>query len=445
VVGALLGAALWLTGSTAAAQGVAADEPAALSAPGIAVDRLVAEALARHPRLAAAHLRTEAADANAEAQGDWPWPRLEVALTPMAEHNGRHPIFQRLSLMQTLPSLDALDARTHRAKADASRMRAQHKAVALELGRAVRRGAAEHLRLDAEIEVNTRLRALWARLVTTLQDQLSVGRARQSDVLLAQVEVARLQNDDYDLRQRRVVARALLNTLLRRAPDAPLPTIEPPSQMPPDAVDELLAWVQKHHPTLAGATAEIAARRAAVAEADTRDNLSVTVGIDLQLMAMGMSSVEISPSKPGVMFMAGTTLPLWTGAVDAEARAARAAVHAAEAAQDDQTRALAFDVIEQHVRVESALRRLAMFDDAVLPLARESVAVQERAYAGGDGGVLTLLDAWRTLERFEIERVRAEAELAGALADLRYAVGRPDRPARRPSPATRSPEVENER
>jgi cobalt-zinc-cadmium efflux system outer membrane protein len=124
--------------------------------------------------------------------------------------------------------------------------------------------------------------------------------------------------------------------------------------------------------------------------------------------------------------MAGASLPLWTGAVDAETRAARAAVAAAERTQDDRRRLLALEVLERHVAVETALRRLALYNDAVLPLARQGAELREAAYAAGRGRFTDLLDAERILLRAELDRVRAMATVALALADLQRAVGKPE-------------------
>lgn len=405
---------------------------AELRAEAISPDRLVALALARHPRLESARAQIDAAAFTVDSQGYWPWPQLEIALSHMADASGRRPIFQRLSVMQDLPWSAQLEAQKDSAKAQGRATRARLRLTLLDIALKVRLATAQRLRLDAEHALVLRQIETWKQREITLQDRLAVGSGDASSILLAQVERARLENEAHDLRQLSTVAQARLNLWLSRPTDAPLPRIEAPSQMPPDAVDELIEWVKKNHPSLSVAAAEIASARAAQASASVKARPQFSVGVDVQLMSMGDNAMHVSPTQPGVMLMAGSSLPLWTGSVRAEERAAKAAQAAAEAAQTDEIRELSFAVIEQHVAVESALRRLALYDDQIIPLAEQSLAAVEAAFAADRSPFTALLDAQRTLERLEHERIEAEAQLAEALATLRFTVGRPDRPAKPP-------------
>ena len=86
--------------------------------------------------------------------------------------------------------------------------------------------------------------------------------------------------------------------------------------------------------------------------------------------------------------------------------------------------------LQLEARLEQALyawrdagRRVALYDENLLPRSRQVVAVAQAGYEAGGATFGDLLDARRDLLTLETEAVRRHLELALALNDLAHLVG----------------------
>ena len=69
------------------------------------------------------------------------------------------------------------------------------------------------------------------------------------------------------------------------------------------------------------------------------------------------------------------------------------------------------------------MQMLTLFEEDILPKARQTLQVSSRAYNVGEVDFLQLIDNWRQLLRYEVNYRRLEANLRQSLADLEQAVG----------------------
>ncbi len=398
------------------------------SQPTLDVEAAVAHALQNNPRVAAAERAARAAGATVDAVGAWPEPTLRVTASPLPIETRNGPAWAAAALAWPLPWAGELDAATEGAAAQAEAARLRVAEVRLAVAREVRLACADLRLVEAEQAINARTADLVRRFVELAQTRLAVGRGSQNDVLTAQVELARLSNQALDLAQQRVTRAAALNLALGQPPATPVPAVAPPATPAAEALDDLLAWMRAHHPTLARFDADIAARRAALRQADYAGVPRFDVGVAYTYVGEPHHDGGADPGRDALALTAGVRLPLWAGSYDARVDAAAHAVGAEEARRQDAEQMAAYQVIENHVRAETALRQARLLESTVLPLARQSVAVLEEAYAADRAGFLQLLDAERALERFELEHARARAAVEARLADLRHAVGRPPAP-----------------
>ena len=74
-------------------------------------------------------------------------------------------------------------------------------------------------------------------------------------------------------------------------------------------------------------------------------------------------------------------------------------------------------------KVQAAENALSLYEQAILPQAKQQVEVALASYEAGRTDFLSLIDTQRTLKEAQIayEKVRADHELG--MADLRFAVG----------------------
>ena len=81
------------------------------------------------------------------------------------------------------------------------------------------------------------------------------------------------------------------------------------------------------------------------------------------------------------------------------------------------------EVTDLFARAKSQQDMLTLFQDDILPKARQTLNVSIPAYNVGEVDFLQLLDNWRELLRYEVMSRRLQASLRQTLAELEQAVG----------------------
>jgi outer membrane protein TolC len=268
--------------------------------------------------------------------------------------------------------------------------------------------------------------SLLAAAESAVRARFGVGEARYVDVLRLRAERLRIQSEREAAGTEASVARLSLAALAgdsaaainavtavdRAAPSAAegpagggflLPVAPTVESLMAIAVEVRLADTR---------LAQAAAERQLVL-ARQRPATSVTIGIQ-RIAADGDRGAGLGP-----IIAAGISLPFTARTANRAAEAAAterlSAAGVARASTGAATRA---GLALSRARYESARRRFASFDAALLRGAREEREGALAAYRANDLSLIDLLDFERALSRVEIERARALLDAFVALADL---------------------------
>jgi outer membrane protein TolC len=251
-------------------------------------------------------------------------------------------------------------------------------------------------------------------VVSASNARYASGTAPQSDVLRAEVEVARL-----DALARALVgdlrsAEAMLNTSLALDADTPVPPLAPLALTRP-----VPAWAS----IKAALTArpELAAGRAHLARAEAEVQV-------MRDMFKPMATVRTGPAYTmaegrGWMAMVGLSLPIWRGKLRAglaEAQAMRAVSGADLRAM---TRMIEGEAAAAVGRLEAARERQAALTTNVLPRARMAIEPAVAGYAAGQLPLVSVIEAVQALWLVQSDLIAAETELGLAWARLGRAIG----------------------
>jgi outer membrane protein, heavy metal efflux system len=248
----------------------------------------------------------------------------------------------------------------------------------------------------------------------------SVGGGRQSDVLRAGVEVARMQADLERMRAMRTGAAARLNAVLGRPADAAIPEVsfEPLAADLP-SIDALQAWAAEDRPTLERS-------RIGVTQARTREALArrelwpdLTMGVQY-----GQRPGEMGTERMGSL-MVGFTLPVFARQRQMQMR--REATAMSEMAHADlagRSARVSADITAFLAEASRARTLITLFRTEVLPQAEANVASAFSSYRVGRVDFMTLLDAQMTLNEYRQETFSLLAEYGRMVAELEMTVGR---------------------
>lgn len=247
-----------------------------------------------------------------------------------------------------------------------------------------------------------------------------VGEGRQTDVLRAQVEIARMIEDTVRMTTMRVGMSGRLNALLNRPADAPVP----PPALPlfPDSMltlDAALRQSQTGRPMVRAAERDVdaAAAQATLARRELWPDLTVGLQYGQRGSVMGterMGSLMLGASVP--VFAKSRQLKMRD-----EALAMRRMADAELAEMRARTRG---DVTTAYADLARARSLATLYRTTIIPQAEAAVASALAAYRVGGVDFMTLLDDRMTVNKYRQDLFALEAGQGKSWAELEMLLGR---------------------
>ncbi|GAG01476.1 unnamed protein product, partial [marine sediment metagenome] len=231
-----------------AAYSVASPAPAVEAVPPVApdlgspqpVEVYISYALSQNPDIEAARKRVDAAAYRVPQAASLRDPTFGVTAFPEPVQTAAGQQEVAMTASQHLPWFGKLGTRAAAAEADANVARAQLAAVELEVVEQVKRAYYELYFLQKAIRISEDNRKLLLDFVRIADSKYRTGKASQQDVLRAQVEVFKLDNQLIRLRQQIDSSQAKLARLLHVSPDTPVRALEqPPREQIPQDLERL--------------------------------------------------------------------------------------------------------------------------------------------------------------------------------------------------------------
>lgn len=389
------------------------------------LDVYVQAALAQNPSIRAARKRVEALAFQVPVAASLPDPTLGLTVQPEPVQTAAGQQEVVLAANQKLFWFGKRDTRAAAADAEAEAARADLASVELRTISQVKHAYYDLYFHQQAIQVTLAEQRLMEDIRDVAQSRYQAGNTSQQDVLRAGLEIDRIQVELLQLRQKRAAASTRLASLLHVHPTAPLETV---AQLPEESLaadlEQLLASAVAARPELHARLAAIRNKRHKVALARLDYKPDVTVGVSwIDVAEAGISPV--SNGRDSFLLTAGWNLPLNRPRLDANLRSAEAQAVAAAREYDDLRDQTQQAVTDLFLQAETQQELIQTFDQAILPRARQTLEVSAQAYNVGDVDFLQLIDNWRELLRYEIQRLRVEVDLRKTLAELERVVGEP--------------------
>ena len=237
--------------------------------------------------------------------------------------------------------------------------------------------------------------------------------AQQQDLLRAEVEYRRAENELRGMEAEQPQMRAMLNAMLGRPPDAALSLpdrLPPPRSLLPAEDAELLALAAQNNPELADLALQVKGRRDALelARLQLIPDFNPFVGFTgsvAQFVGLGLSIPTFQPEVYGMIKEARADLQRMR-AMYRQAKFDRAA-----------------RVVASLYAIRNSERQADLFENTIVPAAERIVASVRGGYSAGTGSFLELVEAQRTL--LEVRLAAAEARVARekSLSELEALVG----------------------
>jgi cobalt-zinc-cadmium efflux system outer membrane protein len=272
----------------------------------------------------------------------------------------------------------------------------------------------------SQLEVNRRNSELLEQFVQISRSRYEAGTATQADLLIAQTDAAKLLETRAELERDVSERQSALNVLMNRPAQMPL---ELPASLvftrQALSLQKLQALALSQRPESQRAQDRIDAERFRLELANRQWFPDPALNVKTQRYndaSQGVSEVDVGVSLP---------LPFlnWKkyGAGVAEARKSlENAEHEFEA-----TRVETLGLVRDQVKkIQTSATQYELYQDNILPVARQTVEASRAAYEASTGGFLELITARRTLQDAESAALNHLADHEVAVAELDAIIGR---------------------
>ena len=387
---------------------------------------LIQEALENNPGLEAAVLRAQSAEKVISQAGALPDPQLNLGLLNLPVNSfafDQEPMTGKLiGIMQKFPFPGKQGLAKEMAEFEAGAVKYQQKEVRNQIVQMVKSAYYNLYAFDRAIETVQKNQTLMEQFIRIAETKYSTGTGLQQDVLRAQVEFSKLEDDLIMWQQKRRAATARLNAILNRPVDSQFDKtardlVLPESQAsgsPTETIEQqrplLLAWkerIQKAESSVKLARRDYWPNFTVGASYRQRDNLSN--GVVMHDFFSATLSINI---------------PLFfkrkQGAKVAEKELAFSALNA-------QYKNIYIGVLSNLEGIEAEMernrKRVELYRGGILIQAQQSLESAQAGYQVGKVDFLTLINNWMMLQNYEMQYFFAMADFHKAMANYELNMG----------------------
>lgn len=277
----------------------------------------------------------------------------------------------------------------------------------------------ELYRVDRQLDVMRETLGLLQDFQRVAGAMYAAGTGHQSDVLRANVEVARTDAEIQRMQAMRTAAAARLNAVMDRPADTPVPRPTLPS-LPLDlpSAQQLRDRADRSRPLLARS-------RLGLEQAETRESLAgKQIWPDFTLGVQYGQRNSPTGTQHMASAMVGFSVPVFAGKRQLRARDEAAALEEMATAQLADTRAqIDARLTELVAELERTRTLVRLYRAEVLPQAGANVQSAFSSYRVGAVDFMTLVDAQMTTNRYRQEYYALLADYGRSLADLEMTIG----------------------
>jgi outer membrane protein TolC len=269
---------------------------------------------------------------------------------------------------------------------------------------------------DKALQAANRNKATLEDLAQIAAAQYRAGKATQSDVLRAQVEVSMLLKQIIELEAQLSAAQAVLNAQMQRAPESPLPPAEEAQPVAmTSSLDRLYALAAENNADAEGDLKQIERNRLAVtlAEKQLRPDFGVSYMFQQRADQPAMNGLTVSVS-----------LPVFSKSKQHQAISeASENVISAERTRDGRLNQVRLAVRQQYLAAKAAEKLMSLYAKGVIPQSSLALESSMASYQTAKIAIQPVIENITTLLDYETGYYRQLADYQIALARIESLTG----------------------
>ncbi|HZX09529.1 MAG TPA: TolC family protein [Acidobacteriota bacterium] len=386
----------------------------------------IQEALENNPRLEAAHQRVLSTEKVIPQAGALPDPQLSFGLSNLPVNSfsfNQEPMTGKvIGIMQMFPFPGKLSLSTDIAEYEAAAVKYQKEEIRNQIIQMVKNAYFDLYAVDRAIETTEKNKALMKQFIHMAETKYKTGSGLQQDVLRAQVEISKLEDEFIMWKQKRISVTARLNALLNR----PVYTrIEKTSLglMIPDGPKKRFSAeeIEKNRPLLKAWHQKIQKAETEV-ELTERDVLP-----DFMVGASYRQRSDLADMRQMTDFFSATLsvdIPLYMNRKQKAKVAEREMAFKAVKSEYENIKINVLSEIESILaELERNRKRVELYKGGLLIQAQQSLESAQAGYKVGKVDFLTLINNRMLLQNYELQYFFAVSDFHKSLAEYELAVG----------------------
>lgn len=320
------------------------------------------------------------------------------------------------SITQNLPFPTKLSSKSNVARAEEEVYRNIFMEKEQEILSKVKKSYANLFFLHKKYIVVNESRSFFNQLFNIASQNYSIGKTTQTDMLRAQVELSKTENDLLKIKDDINIEETRLNILLNRNIDNP---VGMPEEISTNAakitLDSLFEIAKENSPTL---------KATLWMEEQAKRMKSIAKQTYIPDFSFKFTQEEMPGGMTNQKYMASFSIPIyfWGKQSDMVAEA-KANIKLAEAHFKAVENKILLGTKEAKINVDNFNRTKSLYENTIIPQAKASLNSALSAYEANQIEFLSLLDSERALISFELEYYKSISDLYKAIADLENAVG----------------------
>ena len=388
---------------------VVASSPPAFPAEEVSLTDYLSRAQTANPQLQAFDQRYRAAVQRVSQVSALPDPVFQVTSFVESVQTRTGPQENIFMLSQKIPWFGKLGRREDAASAEGEALWYAYQSQQLSLARRVSIAFFEYGYIKEAIRLTGENLDLLRNLEPIVQAKVE-GGADLNALLRLKVEIGRVDDRLQSLRQRRIVQSADIAKLLA-LPDSevlPWPDWEPPDVVSFDVLS-LAKAIEASNPDLEMLRRKVssATARREIAKLESYPDFSLGVNY-IQIGEPGTAVSDAGKDAWGVTV--AVNIPIWFEKYHSARSEAFATQRALENELTNRFNELRADLSASMALLDDANRRLQLYGDELLSLAKQAVENSRTSYESGRTGILEVIDSERSLLDLQLLYWRAAAD-----------------------------------
>lgn len=388
------------------------------------LEQLIEEALKNNPKIQAAYSEWKAQEYKIKQVKSLPDPMASYTYFGENVETRVGPQENKYGLSQKIPFPGKLTLKGKAQAKHAQMLKEKYEAVKREVIKNVKFIYYDIFWVDKAIQVTEEEKSIIENLEKTAQRKYESNLTPQQDVIKAEVELSKLIDKLFILRQQRKALEARMNSILNRPKGTGLSRInsvepiefkyglEPLHNMAKESRQELLA---------ANLDVEKAKYEKFLAGLNYLPDF--TLGFDYIQVGSGHTTMA-NDGQDAWMGMVAINVPIWFDKLTAQVKEKKAALEASKKNYEDVENNIAYEIEDVYFKITTYKDIISLYKTALIPQTEQAFEASKTGYEAGKVDFLNWLDAERILLQTRLAYYKAIADYQKSIAYLERMVGK---------------------